>query len=133
MRPLVLIAAILLLPGSGPVTANPRGSASVQIDEAAAGRRTEVAVGDSLQITLVETLSTGYAWQIVRSCADLLELQSNEAISPGDAPPGSPGKHRWSFLVKARGTCELRFESARSWEQKATGKTLIFPIAVAAK
>jgi predicted secreted protein len=102
----------------------------VELNEASAGHPVETHVGQRLRITLPENRTTGYSWHVVGDCAQILS-QENDQITPAPSgQPGAPSQRAWVFAPKSEGQCELRFESTRSWEKFATGKTLSFPVTV---
>ena len=101
----------------------------IELNEAAAGRPVSMGVGQRVRITLPENRTTGYRWQVGGDCAGILGQEEDEAKA-GSGQPGAGGERVWVFAAKAEGRCELRFESARSWEKSATGKTVSFPVAV---
>jgi inhibitor of cysteine peptidase len=101
----------------------------IELDEAGAGRPVTVAAGARVRVTLPENRTTGYRWRVGTECARILAEEDDQAKSP-DGPPGAGGERIWVFAAKAEGKCELRFESARAWENAATGKVVSFPITV---
>jgi inhibitor of cysteine peptidase len=101
----------------------------IELDDAAAGQPVTVQVGQRLQITLSENRTTGYAWQLAGDCDRLLTMERNETKAPSGAP-GASGTRTWVFQALAEGNCEVRFESRRSWQKDATGKTVVFPVTV---
>jgi predicted secreted protein len=101
----------------------------VELNEASAGQPVKAQIGQRLRITLPETRTTGYHWQVAGDCTQILS-QEDDQTTPSSGLPGAPGERVWVFAAKTDGQCELRFESARSWEKTATGKTLSFPVTV---
>ncbi len=101
----------------------------IELDSRAAGRQVTAQVGERLAVVLPETGSTGYRWRVTNACLELLATEFDES-RPAPSRPGAAGDHRWVFLAKVPGQCELRFESARSWEATANGKVLSFPVTV---
>jgi predicted secreted protein len=103
----------------------------VELNEASAGQPVKTQIGQRLRITLPENRTTGYRWQVAGDCTQILS-QENDQPTPGStAMPGAGGERVWIFAAKTKGHCELRFESARSWEKTVTGKTISFPVTVA--
>ena len=119
----VLLAVMLAVRGCS------RGAAMIELNEAAAGRLVSMEIGQRIRVTLPENRTTGYRWQVGGDCAGILNVEDDE-VKAGSGQPGAGGERMWVFAAKAEGKCELRFESARSWEKTATGKTVSFPVAV---
>ena len=109
----------------------------IELDETAAGQSVTAHLGDQVRVCLAENPTTGYRWLLARNSSAILTLMHDQATAPGtpDTPPrpGEPGQHVWVFKAHSAGEAELRFESTRPWEKTATGKTLVFPIAVKAQ
>lgn len=101
----------------------------MQIDESAAGQTSHLGIGESLVLTLKENPSTGYRWRVDQGCDKVLETTHDE-FTPGEARPGAPGSHSWTFLARGSGSCDLTVESVRPWETASTGKRLRFPVVV---
>ena len=120
---LVLLAVVLGVRGCS------RGAAMIELNEAGAGRPVTMEVGQRIRITLPENRTTGYRWQVGGDCSGILGVEDDEATA-GSGKPGAGGERMWVFAAKAEGRCELRFESARAWEESATGKVVSFPVTV---
>jgi predicted secreted protein len=101
----------------------------IEVNEAGAGRPVTMTVGQRIRVTLAENRTTGYRWQVGGDCAGILAVEEDQA-TPGSGQPGAGGTRMWVFAAKAEGKCELRFESARAWEETATGRMVSFPVAV---
>ena len=101
----------------------------IELNEGLAGREVSVAAGEQVRVTLVEAGGTGYQWRVGTGCEALLHLEEEHREARGTMP-GASGKRMWVYRAKAEGSCELRFESARTWEKTATGKTVSFPVIV---
>ena len=106
-----------------------RGAAMIELDDAAAGQPVTIPIGQRLQITLSENRTTGYVWQLAPDCDRMLAMEQDETKAPS-GPPGAGGTRTWIFQAQAEGNCTLRFESRRSWQKEATGKTVAFPVTV---
>ncbi len=88
----------------------------------------EVAVGDSLAVTLYSNPSTGFAWSESARISDQSVLRQTEHkyVAPAgedDKPPapGTPGREVWTFKALKKGTAEVSTEYSQPWEggQKA--------------
>jgi inhibitor of cysteine peptidase len=89
--------------------------ALVHLAEADAAKTTRLRRGDTVELRLAESPTTGYRWQ-VRPSAGLATI-TDEHI-PADARPGAGGERRVALDVTEAGTHELRVELARPWERE---------------
>ncbi|MFI6167995.1 protease inhibitor I42 family protein [Nocardia sp. NPDC051052] len=97
-----------------------QGPAPVTAGEGDNGQERQVAVGQSLVVTLPSNPSTGYLWQITGLDANLLQAQGDPGFKPDpDVPvaPGSGGGAVWTFVGKAAGITKLSMDYLRPWEQ----------------
>ncbi|MFD6157835.1 protease inhibitor I42 family protein [Nocardia sp. NPDC060256] len=84
------------------------------------GQERQVAVGQSLVVTLPANPSTGYLWQITGLDANLLQAQGDPGFKPDPnvpVAPGSGGGTVWTFVGKAAGITKLSMDYLRPWEQ----------------
>lgn len=102
---------------------------ALELHEDDAAKPTTLRVGDTVRLSLSETQTTGYKWQLTAPCSGLLALESEQA-TPGDERPGAPGSRTWVFRALAEGKCELQLTSLRPWAPTVPGKTLAFPVTV---
>jgi predicted secreted protein len=86
------------------------------LDEAQEGREFIARLRDEVHVTLPETPSSGYVWQVVDSAPRVLDLVEDRFEPPGDADKiGSDGlRHLW-FRVTAPGIGRIRLEKRRPW------------------
>ena len=89
----------------------------LDIDAGYHGTRCEVAVGDTFHVTLDETPTTGYRWQLLLGDKPLCVLIES-TFEPGGQTPGLGGKHHWTFQAAEAGLTQLEFTSRRSWEKE---------------
>ncbi|MBM3157345.1 MAG: protease inhibitor I42 family protein [Chloroflexi bacterium] len=86
-------------------------------------RNLEVAVGDTITVTLCSNASTGFKWSETAQISDpnKLEQVKHEYVAPqagGDGAPlvGAAGKEVWTFKALERGTTTVAMEYSRPWE-----------------
>ncbi|CRK60251.1 hypothetical protein [Alloactinosynnema sp. L-07] len=94
--------------------------ALVHLSAADADGPTELHRGDTVELRLPESPTTGYRWRwrlpvTLRMLAD----EHVDAAMTGLDAPGSAGERRLAFDVTAAGLHELRAELARPWEGEA--------------
>src|SRR5947209_6040062 len=89
----------------------------VELTENDNGARCQVAMGETVTVTLPETPTTGYRWQAEVDSAALrtLDDQSEQQAMPR----GAPGTRTFSFEPVAAGETVLRLVKKRSWEATA--------------
>jgi len=96
----------------------------------------EVAVGDSLIVTLCSNPTTGFRWSELAQISDqsVLKQVDHEFVSPeGEPPPppGTPGQEVWTFKALKQGTTELSLEYSQPWEGGEKGEwTFVLTVAV---
>lgn len=81
------------------------------IDESAAGRSYDLAVGETLSVRLKENPSTGYCWTVEQASG----LQWNDRGSSTGAP-GATAAHEFEFLATQAGTHQISLRHWREWE-----------------
>ena len=80
-------------------------------------RDVELAVGDTLQISLGSSGSTGYRWDPDLRISDpaVLAQTGHEVIAAKGAPPGAPGSEVWALQAIGRGTTTVTGSYSRPW------------------
>ena len=89
----------------------------MNISETDNGSRHEVAVGETVTVTLPETPTTGYRWQPEVDAA-VLRPVDDQGDNP-TMPRGAPGRRTFVFEPIAPGETVLRLVKKRSWETTA--------------
>jgi inhibitor of cysteine peptidase len=94
--------------------------ALVHLSATDAAGPTELHRGDTVELRLPESPTTGYRWRwrlpvTLRMLAD----EHVQAATAGVDAPGVGGERRLAFDVTAAGLHELRAELARPWEGEA--------------
>lgn len=129
MKFVAMIATAAVVVGLGQAPHGKGRTKMIELDSRAAGQEVTAHVGDRLAVVLPETGTTGYRWHVTSACLDLLATEFDESRPP-TSRPGAAGDHRWVFLAKVAGHCELKFASGRSWEATPGGKVVTFQIVV---
>jgi predicted secreted protein len=100
---------------------------TVQIDQSAAGTQVLLAAGDQAQLTLPETRSGGYKWQVVSPELPVFSVK-DEGFDMA-AGVGGTGVHRWTIIGKQSGEAKLELVHGRSWEPES-GKRFVVTVVV---
>jgi inhibitor of cysteine peptidase len=88
----------------------------VHLSETDADGPTELAKGDTVELALPESPTTGYHWRW--RLPEALQLVADH-VQPPRTSPEQPGCRLLSVTVTAQGKHELRAELARPWESEA--------------
>lgn len=126
MKPKLILAGIMVATSLFLLACSPtakQASVEVSCDDFYSrnhiSKEVEVALGDSLIVTLCSNPTTGFTWLDSAQIGDRTVLQqtSHEFISPEETGVvGAPGKDVWSFKALKKGTTEVSMEYSRPWE-----------------
>lgn len=102
----------------GPQTTTIVVSYDELLNERTINRTATLAVGDTLQISLGASPSTGYRWepQMRISDTDVLAQAGHQAIAPANRTPGAPGSEVWALQAMGPGTATAATTYSRPWE-----------------
>ena len=89
----------------------------MEFDKTASGRELALAVGDQLHLTLPETRSGGFHWQLRSAGSPVLRVK--DGGSQRAAGIGGSGVHRWTLIAAQKGTAKFELSYGRSWEASA--------------
>ena len=78
----------------------------MRFDETADATQVRVPVASPFEVTLNETRSTGYRWDVVSDGAPVSRLERDSFEAP-PATPGAPGRHTWFFSAAQAGSAEI--------------------------
>jgi len=100
----------------------PAGDETYVLTAADAGLDLEVAVGDTIEVTLEGNPSTGYGWEVESVDAAVLEMVGEpEFVSAAAADlVGAAGTFTFTFTAAAGGKTDLVLVYRRPWEADAT-------------
>jgi inhibitor of cysteine peptidase len=125
--PLVVIV-LAACAGSGatpaPPTEAPGVGETLTVDcatfEASGGvpvqRSLTVSSDEVVDVILCSNPSTGFSWGTPTFDGDPVANQTDHAtLTPADAPPGTPGLERFTFLTIAPGATVIRFSYSQPW------------------
>jgi Zn-dependent peptidase ImmA (M78 family)/predicted secreted protein len=86
------------------------------LDETQEGRRFSPRLRDEIHLTLAETPSTGYVWQLVDATPSVLALIEDEFETDDDLI-GASGTRHLAFRVAGAGASRIRLEKRRPWQK----------------
>jgi predicted secreted protein len=89
--------------------------AVVSIGERDNGSRIDVQVGDTIELTLPETATTGFGWD-VNEHGESLTVQSSEVVPPEGLRAGAQGARRIVVRADQPGRGRLSLSLRRAWE-----------------
>jgi len=82
-------------------------------------RNLEIAVGDTIKVTLCSNASTGFQWSETAQIGApaLIQQVEHEFVAPeGEGLVGAPGNEVWTFKALEKGTTTVSMEYSRPWE-----------------
>ena len=95
------------------------GNNMTSLTEADNDRTLDLAVGDTVRISLPENATTGYRWAIDRLDDDVIEASGSDPHYPADTP-GSGGRMAFTFRPKKSGSGEIVLKYWRHFEGDAS-------------
>lgn len=87
----------------------------MRVTESASGSEVGLRQGARVAISLEENPSTGFVWLVASDGAPVVRLESHEFV-PGGQPPGSPGRHEWTFVAAQPGRAAIELGYRRPSE-----------------
>jgi inhibitor of cysteine peptidase len=90
----------------------------------------DVAVGDSIVVSLEENPSTGYRWEPA-GLPDMLELTTDEYVAPESDQVGVPGARELGFEVVSEDAGILRLEYTRPFDDPPVAERIVEYVIVA--
>jgi len=98
-------------------------------------REVEVAVGDSIEVTLGSNATTGFQWSESAQISDqsVLEQKTHEYVAPDQqgGALGVAGKEVWTFEALESGTTTVSMEYSQPWEGGEKGSwTFVLTVVV---
>jgi len=125
----ILVASVAV--GAGAACTG--GSNNLNVDDSYSGKQVELAVGQSLVVTLDSNASTGYSWSLAQNSDDsVLNETGNKYLAPQTTLVGAGGKEEWTFKALKKGTSSISMVYRRSWE-KDTPPAKTFDLTVVVK
>jgi predicted secreted protein len=101
-----------------------QGFAVTVLTEADANAPRVVAVGETIELRLIENPSTGYAWSVTvdpPAAAAVVADRWTPAGGSGAQPmPGAPGTRDLTIAIKRPGPLGIRAKNWRAWEGDAS-------------
>ncbi len=93
---------------------------TVDVNDSQDGGKLMVFAGDTVEVRLHSTPSTGYSWKVVEIDRNILaERKAPVFVPPPQNIPGAEGHMVFDFLAAAPGTSTLQLAYVRPWEKDA--------------
>lgn len=100
------------------------GFAATVLTEADASSPRVVAVGETIELRLIENPSTGYTWSVALDPPDAAAVVADRWTPAGGSAaqpmPGSPGTRDLTIAIKRPGPFAIRAKNWRAWEGDAS-------------
>ncbi len=87
----------------------------MRLQEDANGQELTFRVGETFEICLSETRTTGFKWALENKGEPVCTLLGESSDSPA-GPPGRAGTHLWRFAAAQPGTATIVLHHRRPWE-----------------
>jgi predicted secreted protein len=92
--------------------------ANMHFNERDDGREIQVSAGQTFEISLTETRTTGFRWIITSSGEPVCRVVKDSSDNPSTTP-GQSGTHQWNFTVDTPGTATIELAYRRQWHDKS--------------
>ena len=76
----------------------------------------DLALGETLEVCLPETPSTGYRWQVTADGSPVCEITGDAFTAPSATAPGRAGEHCWSVMAVRAGDGAIELQHRRRWQ-----------------
>jgi predicted secreted protein len=93
------------------------------ITDAKNGGEVHLKVGDTLELRLESTPSTGFVWYVEKESTPLLKLVRQSQIASTKSGTGRPGVQVFVFEAQRSGDGKLLLHYVRSWEPPSPNET----------
>ena len=110
-----ILAAVI-----GVALASGSGTGATTVSAADSGSTIEMAVGETLNVTLESNPTTGFSWALAANSDEgVLQEVDHEYVADeaGETPMvGAGGVENWTFKALAKGETTISMEYSRPWE-----------------
>jgi inhibitor of cysteine peptidase len=93
----------------------------MRLGEAANDSTVALAPGETVELCLPETPTTGYRWQVTADGSPACAIAGAAAVAPSSAVPGRGGERCWTVTAMRAGVGEIALERRRGWETAREG------------
>jgi len=90
----------------------------IEVADAETETEVRLADGETFEVRLPETATTGYQWSVKRM-SDAVELLGDDVIVAEPLLPGAQGSHRFRFAARGAPNGRVVLELRRAWEDRA--------------
>jgi inhibitor of cysteine peptidase len=93
----------------------------MKIDQSFDKRSITVPLGDTIELSLPESPTTGFRWTLADPGAPVLVLKSDDFV-PSGPNPGAGGTRKFAFVVSQAGDATVSLRNQRKWGDADTGR-----------
>lgn len=93
----------------------------MRADETANGSEVRLTVGETFELVLAETRTTGHRWKVELDGTPTCRLEHDRFEAPRTTP-GAPGRHTWTFTAVQAGVATIELAYARSFGSAEAGR-----------
>ena len=88
----------------------------MRVGESANDSTVALAPGETLELCLPETPTTGYRWQVIADGSPACAVADTAATAPSSSVPGRSGERCWTVTAMRAGAGAIELERRRSWQ-----------------
>ena len=88
----------------------------MRLGEAANGSTVALTPGDTIELCLPETPTTGYRWQVIADGSPACAIAGAAVAAASPSVPGRAGERCWTVTAIRDGAGEIALQRRRSWE-----------------
>lgn len=88
----------------------------MRLGEAANDSTVALAPGETIELCLPETPTTGYRWQVIADGGPACAIVGAAVAAPPSSVPGRGGERCWRVTAIRAGAGEIALERSRGWD-----------------
>ena len=116
----LVVAALLAMTVVGAAGCTGSTPTPLELTQKDSGSTKQLAVGQTMKISLDSNPTTGYRWGIDSELPPQLQQVGEPIFTPSSSAMGASGTEVWTFSGKSAGNGELKLKYFRSFEPTAT-------------
>jgi len=88
---------------------------AMRVGESFNNSTVDLVLGQTLELCLPETPSTGYRWQVTADGSPACAIVGDAFAAPSPTAPGRGGEHCWTVTAVRAGDCAIALQHRRRW------------------